>query len=105
MPDPLIRRPYGFRASSMTGRSSGTLAPSCGGVLAPNPLAYRAKSTARRAALPCGANAGGSAPGEPDESGTDSPDCRELLVRQDRLQNALAVAYAPDAELPGFAQD
>jgi len=65
MPNPRIRRPYGFRPPSRTGRSYGTLAPSCGGILARDPQAYRANCTARMTALFSGGNAGVSAPGEP----------------------------------------
>jgi hypothetical protein len=65
MPNPFIRSPYGFRPPSKTGGSYGTLAQSCGGVLAPNPQASRANSTARIAALLSGVNAVVFAPGEP----------------------------------------
>lgn len=50
MLNPRTHNSYGFRPPSDTGRSCGTLAPSCG-VLAQSPQAYRANSTARVAAL------------------------------------------------------
>jgi hypothetical protein len=65
MPNPLIRSPHGFRPPSKTGRSYGTLAQSCGGILTQNPQASRANSTARIAALLSGVNARVSAPREP----------------------------------------
>jgi len=40
-----------------------------------------------------------------DDSKSDSPECGERLGRAKADdQNVLAVAYAPDAELPGFAR-